>query len=47
MELRKKLLKKYLKFIVRIRMWYGKARGHQGKRWNYEPSRYYMGRKKK
>lgn len=30
------------KFIVRLRMWYAKLRGHPGKRWDYEPSKYYM-----
>jgi len=37
------------KAIVRLRMWYAKARGHQGYRWDYEPSEHYMGihRKKK
>ena len=37
------------KAIVRLRMWYAKARGHHGHRWNYEPSEHYMGahRKKK
>jgi len=28
-------------------MWYADIRGHHGKRWNYEPGDYYMGRKKK
>ena len=30
------------KFIVRLRMWYAKKRGHHGKRWNYEPGDWYM-----
>ena len=34
------------KFIVRLRMWYADIRGHHGKRWNYEPSEHYMGRKR-
>ena len=34
------------KFIVKMRMKYADIRGHHGKRWNYEPSQYYMGRKK-
>ncbi len=32
------------KFIVRLRMWYADVRGHHGKKWNYEPGDYYMGR---
>ena len=28
-------------------MWYADIRGHHGKRWDYEPSENYMGRKKK
>jgi len=35
------------KFIVRLRMWYAKFRGHPDHRWNYEPSEHYMGRKHK
>ena len=35
------------KVIVRLRMWYAKIRGHQGHRWDYEPSEHYMGRHKK
>ena len=35
------------KFIVRLRMWYADFRGHHGMRWNYEPSKNYMGRKRK
>ena len=35
------------KFIVRLRMWYADIRGHHGKRWNYEPGEWYMGRHKK
>ena len=31
------------KFIVKLRMWYAKMRGH--KRWNYEPSKHYMRKK--
>jgi hypothetical protein len=31
------------KFIVRLRMWYAKMRGHT--RWDYEPSKHYMRRK--
>ena len=32
--------------MVKLRMWYAGIRGHHGKRWNYEPSQYYMGRNK-
>jgi hypothetical protein len=28
-------------------MWYADIRGHHGKKWNYEPSENYMGRRKK
>ena len=35
------------KFIVRLRMWYADIRGHHGKRWNYEPGDWYMGRHRK
>ena len=35
------------KAIVRLRMWYAKIRGHQGPRWDYEPSEHYMGRNRK
>ena len=35
------------KLIVRLRMWYADIRGHHGKRWNYEPSEWYMGRHNK
>tara|TARA_R110002051_G_scaffold306304_1_gene376765 strand:+ start:641 stop:787 length:147 start_codon:yes stop_codon:yes gene_type:complete len=35
------------KIIVRMRMWYAKARGHAGQRWDYEPSEWYMGRHNK
>ena len=35
-----------LKLIVKMRMLYCDIRGHHGKRWNYEPSEHYMGRKR-
>ena len=35
------------KFIVKLRMWYADKMGHHGKRWDYEPSEHYMGKKKK
>jgi len=28
-------------------MWYADIRGHHGKRWDYEPGEWYMGRHKK
>ena len=28
-------------------MWYADIRGHHGKRWNYEPGDWYMGRHNK
>jgi len=34
------------KWIVKLRMWYADIRGHHGKRWDYEPGDWYMGRKK-
>ena len=36
-----------LKLIVKLRMWYADIRGHHGKKWDYEPSEYYMGKKRK
>jgi len=33
------------KMLVRARMAYASLRGHRGKRWNYEPSEHYFGRK--
>ncbi len=35
------------KLIVRLRMWYADVRGHHGKRWDYEPGDWYMGRHRK
>jgi len=32
------------KLIVKLRMFYADIRGHHGKKWNYEPGDYYMGR---
>jgi len=32
------------KLIVKLRMFYADIRGHHGKRWNYEPGDWYMGR---
>jgi hypothetical protein len=39
--------KPVLKILARLRIWYADLRGHHGKRWNYEPSEHYFGRKKK
>ena len=36
-----------VRFFVRLRMWYADIRGHHGRRWDYEPSEHYMGRKNK
>ena len=36
-----------LKWIVKLRMWDADIRGHHGNKWDYEPSVYYMGRKRK
>ena len=38
-------MKRIIKVIVKLRMLYAELRGHKGKRWNYEPSKYYMRRK--
>jgi len=35
------------KIIVKLRMWYADMRGHHGKKWNYEPSEWYMGKHKR
>ena len=40
------MIKPLRKLIVKMRMKYADIRGHHGKRWNYEPGDYYMGRKK-
>ena len=37
---------KIKKTIVKLRMWYADIRGHHGKRWDYEPGEWYMGRHK-
>jgi len=44
---RKRMPRPVRKWIVRLRMWWADIRGHHGKRWDYEPGDYYMGRKKK
>jgi hypothetical protein len=41
------MVKFIIKFIVKARMLYADLRGHHGKRWNYEPSDHYMGKKHK
>ena len=38
---------RYKKLIVKLRMWYADIRGHHGKRWDYEPGDYYMGRNRR
>jgi len=43
---RKKMPRPVRKWIVKLRMWYADLRGHHGKRWDYEPSKYYMRKKK-
>ena len=35
------------KIIVKLRMWYADVRGHHGKKWDYEPSEWYMGKHNK
>ena len=44
---RKKMPRPVRKWIVRLRMWWADIRGHHGKRWDYEPGDWYMGRKKR
>jgi hypothetical protein len=39
--------RKIKKFIVKLRMLYTDIRGHHGKRWDYEPSEHYLGKKRK
>jgi len=41
------MFRTFKKLIVKMRMKYADLRGHHGKRWNYEPSENYMGRRKK
>jgi len=41
------MFKKLKKTIVKLRMLYADIRGHHGKRWNYEPSEWYMGKHNK
>ena len=43
---RKKMPRPVRKWIVKLRMWYADLRGHHGRRWDYEPSKYYMRKKK-
>ena len=35
------------KWIVKLRMWYADIRGHHGKKLDYEPGDWYMGRKRR
>ena len=41
------MLRSLKKLIVKLRMTYADVRGHHGKRWDYEPSEYYMRKKTK
>jgi len=43
---RRRMPRPVRKWIVRLRMWYADLRGHHGKRWDYEPSKTYMKRRK-
>ena len=36
-----------IKMLVRLRMFYADVRGHHGKKWDFEPSKHYMGVSKK
>jgi hypothetical protein len=38
------MIRKVKKIIVKLRMWYADIRGHHGKKWDYEPGEWYMGR---
>ena len=38
---------KFFKWVVKLRMWWADVRGHHGKKWDYEPGDWYMGRKNK
>ena len=33
---------RFFKWLVKLRMCYADIRGHHGKKWDYEPSKYYM-----
>ena len=39
--------RKIKKLIVKLRMLYADIRGHHGKKWDYEPSEHYLGKKRK
>mgnify|MGYP001167452886 FL=1 len=41
------MIRRVRKIIVKIRMLYADIRGHHGKKWDYEPGDWYMGRKNK
>ncbi len=36
----------FVRALVKLRMAYADIRGHHGKRWDYEPSNYYLGMQK-
>tara|TARA_R110000823_G_scaffold308972_1_gene432862 strand:+ start:231 stop:374 length:144 start_codon:yes stop_codon:yes gene_type:complete len=38
------MIRKVKKIIVKLRMLYADIRGHHGKKWDYEPGEWYMGR---
>ena len=44
---REKMPRPVRKWVVRLRMWWADIRGHHGKRLDYEPGDWYMGRKKR
>jgi len=41
------MVRNLLKLLVKARMLYADIRGHHGKKWDYEPSEWYMGKHKK
>jgi len=38
------MIRRVRKIIVKLRMFYADIRGHHGKKWDYEPGEWYMGR---
>ena len=38
------MIRRLKKIIVKLRMLYADIRGHHGKKWDYEPGEWYMGR---
>ena len=45
-KVKSKVAYKLKRIICKLRMWYAEVRGHKGKRWDYEPSEHYFGRRK-